>query len=42
MLIGIFELYSQFLILYELDIIPWSCILSEQTQPETLSKKEEM
>ena len=42
MLIVIFVLYSQFLPLYELDVIPWRYILSKQPQPGTLSQKKEM
>ena len=39
MLIGIFELYSQFLPLYDMDIRPWRYIFLKQTQPGTLSQK---
>ena len=42
MLIGIFGLYSQFLNLYEMDIIPWRYTLSNQPQLGTLSQKGEM
>ena len=38
MIIGIFGLYSQFLTLYDLDIIPWRYILSKRPKPGTLYK----
>ena len=41
-LIGIFGLYSQFLLLYELDITPWRYVFSDKPQPGTRYQKEEM
>ena len=38
-LIGIFGVYSQFLPLYELYVIPWGYILSKQPQLGSLSKQ---
>ena len=42
MLINLFGFYIQFLPLYELDIRPWRCIFSKQTQLGTLYQKEKM
>ena len=42
MLIGVFGFYSQLLTLYEIYIIPWKYILSNQSQPGTISQKEEI
>ena len=38
MIIGLFGFYIQLLPLYELDITPWSYMLSKQPQPLKLYK----
>ena len=42
MIIRLFGLYSQFLTIDKLDIIPWRYIFSKQPQPGTLYQKEDM